>query len=251
MTTTRGDDGYTLQVARSGGIISFKVQGLDAEQTFPQWTMGSVETGFNLSAVSQTGSGCRDRGLRPPTYAEPDPTALTSQPPHIFTGMATVDGQAVRAGVLVTAWDGSVLVGRTRVKGNGGYTIAVGRSAGSIVFRIGQLTASRTHPWVMGSVETGFNLAASAAAECGGGPVEIDLLVSALGDNFVRAFSFDNNRKEWRFYDPRAGEANTLTQLVTRHAYFILVREDAEWRLNGRSGRLTCRGGNCWNVIVW
>ena len=75
--------------------------------------------------------------------------------------------------------------------------------------------------------------------------------VADLGDNFVRAFNFDNDTKTWTFYDPMAGEASTMANFVAGNSYWILVGTTADAILNRETRTLTCVNDNCWNLVVW
>ena len=73
-----------------------------------------------------------------------------------------------------------------------------------------------------------------------------------MGENFVRSFNFNNDTKEWTFYDPEAGDASTQANFIAGATYWILVGQTQEVILNGRTRTLTCGDdGNCWNLIVW
>jgi len=78
--------------------------------------------------------------------------------------------------------------------------------------------------------------------------------VADFGDNLDAIFHFDNNSKEWSFYDPRPefADLNTLTELNAGQPYWVLVKdsqEDVDW--NGRLVDFTCAGGDCWNLEIW
>ena len=75
--------------------------------------------------------------------------------------------------------------------------------------------------------------------------------VEEMGDNFVRAFNFNNDTKTWTFYDPAAGDASTLNNFITGESYWILIKATQEVILNRETRNLTCVDGNCWNQIVW
>ena len=75
--------------------------------------------------------------------------------------------------------------------------------------------------------------------------------VANMGDNFVRSFNFNNDTKEWSFYDPEAGEASTQANFIAGASYWILVGQTQEVILNGRTRTLTCVNDNCWNLVVW
>ncbi len=87
-----------------------------------------------------------------------------------------------------------------------------------------------------------------------GVPQSLPDAVSAVGDNLVAVFYFDDVAKAWSFYDPRPefADLNTLSEMVSGQAYWILVSETVEdVVLNGRLRSLTCRGDDCWNLEVW
>ena len=168
--------------------------------------------------------------------------------PHVFIGTAIVNGLTATTGVPITAWDGDTPIGTTTVTAGGEFNLSVNRSSGRITFKIDNVNAAESHPaWEFGGLETGFTL--TADGQSFQGPAA--QAMAPLGSNFVRAFAYDNDTKSWFFYDPRAGEANTLNSFVTRQPYFILVTESTGVTLNGRYWNLTCSGGNCWNLIVW
>ncbi len=110
----------------------------------------------------------------------------------------------------------------------------------TIEVHVGQTTASK-----------GFTVTPSAQNP--GNIVPVADGVSNLGDSFVRVFYFNNDSKQWAFYDPRPDvvEASDLFHLITGETYLFLVTSDTEAILNGRTRNLTCVGGNCWNQIVW
>ena len=75
--------------------------------------------------------------------------------------------------------------------------------------------------------------------------------VANLGDNFVRAFNFNNDSKTWTFYDPEAGDASTMEYFIAGASYWVLVGSTQDVILNRESRTLTCANENCWNLIVW
>ena len=94
-------------------------------------------------------------------------------------------------------------------------------------------------------------LAESSAA---GAPAELPGAVESLGDSLVAIFHFDDVGKSWSFYDPRPefADLNTLTEMVSGEAYWILVSETVDdVVLNNKARSLTCRGADCWNLEVW
>ena len=97
-----------------------------------------------------------------------------------------------------------------------------------------------------------FEMLAEAVAA--GVAAQLPDAVSALGDNMVAMFYWNDTTKEWSFYDPRPefADLNTLTEMVNGEAYWILVNETVDdVELNNKPRSLTCRGGDCWNLEVW
>ncbi|MCY4417542.1 MAG: hypothetical protein OXE87_14720 [Chloroflexi bacterium] len=93
-----------------------------------------------------------------------------------------------------------------------------------------------------------------AEATVTGVAAELPAAVSDLGDNLDAIFHFNNQSKEWTFYDPRPefSDLNTLTELHGGQPYWVLVKdsqEDVDW--NGRLVSFTCAGGDCWNLEIW
>ena len=84
-----------------------------------------------------------------------------------------------------------------------------------------------------------------------GAPTPVAEALENLGDRLVRVFHFNNDTKQWTFYDPVLGELNSLSFMVAGETYLVLVGETTEAVLNGRARNLTCLGGNCLNQIVW
>ena len=96
---------------------------------------------------------------------------------------------------------------------------------------------------------TGFTVTASGVSA---GDIKPSAeAVEDMGDNFVRAFNFNNDTKTWTFYDPAAGDASTLQNFITGESYWILIKATQEVILNRETRNLTCVDGNCWNQIVW
>lgn len=108
----------------------------------------------------------------------------------------------------------------------------------TVEVKIGQTTASTGFTVTPSGVNPG-DITASAKA------------VENLGDNFVRAFHFNNDTKMWAFYDPMVAEDSTLMNFITGESYLMLVSSTTEVILNGKTRNLTCVGDNCWNQIVW
>lgn len=182
-----------------------------------------------------------------PAPAAPQLIIPGNEPPHLFIGRATLNGNAAGAGVSVQAYDGGKLIGATVTQAGGTFTIHVHRSAGVITFRVNnQAAAESWASWSSGQANHGFNLTA------GGSRVEDNpsRLFAALPD-LVRAFTFDNATKGWNFFDPLAADVSTLTRFMPQHSYWLLVSRTTWLMLNGVERQLTCVEGNCWNLIVW
>ena len=97
-----------------------------------------------------------------------------------------------------------------------------------------------------------LNVLAESAAV--GAAAALPDAVSELGDSLAAIFYFDDVGKEWSFYDPRPefSDLNTLSEMVSGEAYWILVSETVEdVVLNNKVRSLTCRGDDCWNLEVW
>ena len=108
----------------------------------------------------------------------------------------------------------------------------------TVEVQVGQTTASTGFTVTESGVNAGDITPAAQAVE-------------NLGDNFVRAFHFNNDTKEWAFYDPEVAEDSTLMNFITGESYLMLVSSTTEVILNNKTRNLTCVGGNCWNQIVW
>lgn len=186
-----------------------------------------------------------------PTATPAPPTQLpatTGEPPHIFSGWASIDGISARAGVAVDAYDGdNNLVGATTTTANGRFTIHVHRAVNPITFQVDERTAAQSwETWQLGQVTGGFNLTVGDAAD----RTDAAWLFDALPD-LVRAFTFDNQTKEWSFFDQETPEANTLLQFIPQRSYWFLVSRTTTMVFNAVERELFCAEGNCWNVIVW
>lgn len=70
-----------------------------------------------------------------------------------------------------------------------------------------------------------------------------------LGDNLDVIWHFNNDTKDWSFWDGQEG--STLTHVITGETYLIHILSSVEVILNRDTRSLTCVGGNCWNQIVW
>ena len=94
-----------------------------------------------------------------------------------------------------------------------------------------------------------FEITESGVAS--GAAMPVSLALGSLEHRLLRIFHFNNDTKEWTFYDPDLGDLNTLSFMVAGETYLVLVSETTEAVLNGRARSLTCLGGNCWSQIVW
>ncbi|HZA25359.1 MAG TPA: IPT/TIG domain-containing protein, partial [Dehalococcoidia bacterium] len=105
------------------------------------------------------------------------------------------------------------------------------------------------------TANTTFEVAETAVV---GVPTAINQAVQPLGENLVRVFHFNNNTKEWTFFDPRPEftEASSLEQFVEGQPYWVRVDENQTVELGGEQRNLTCVNPgtpqeDCWNLIVW
>ena len=94
-----------------------------------------------------------------------------------------------------------------------------------------------------------FEITESGVAS--GAAMPVSLALGSLEHRLLRVFHFNNDTKEWTFYDPDLGDLNTLSFMVAGETYLVLVDETTVAALNGKARTLTCLGGNCWNQIVW
>ena len=184
-----------------------------------------------------------------PTPA-PEPPQLpgSSEPPHIFTGMATLNGSPAGQGVAIDAYDAWRLIGATVTQAGGRFSIHVHRAEGVITFRVNNQAAAESWiTWRQGQVTTGFNLTAGGVSSNEQDPAR---LFAALPD-LVRAFGFDNATKRWDFFDPAAADVSTLTRFMPGNIYWLLVSRTTLLALNGMERNLSCLEDDCWNLIMW
>ena len=138
-------------------------------------------------------------------------------------------------------------MGATTTAGNGRFTIHVHRAVNPITFQVAERPAAQSwKTWQLGQVTGGFNLTVGTAAD----RTDAGWLFDALPD-LVRAFTFDNQTKEWSFFDRETPEANTLLQFIPQRSYWFLVSRTTNLVFNAVERELPCVDGNCWNVIVW
>lgn len=100
------------------------------------------------------------------------------------------------------------------------------------------------------TASVGFNVTDVAEA---GAETAVATGIANLGDNFVRAFYFDNISKAWSFYDPEVADSSTLSHFIAGASYWVLIgATQEEVILNRKTRNLYCGDdGNCWNLIVW
>ena len=237
-TSRQGTAEFDIRIpSLSPGSFPVEVQTADS----------TISATFTVPAATPTPAPTATAATPTPTPAAPQLVIPGNEPPHLFIGRATLNGNAVGAGVSVQAYDGGKLIGATVTQAGGTFTIHVHRSAGVITFRVNnQAAAESWASWSSGQANHGFNLTA------GGSRMEDNpsRLFAALPD-LVRAFTFDNATKGWNFFDPLAAEVSTLTRFMPQHSYWLLVSRTTWLMLNGVERQLTCVEGNCWNLIVW
>jgi hypothetical protein len=105
------------------------------------------------------------------------------------------------------------------------------------------------------TANTTFEVTESAVE---GVPTAVNQAVAPLAESLVRVFHFNNNTKEWSFFDPRPEfeQASTLDQFMEGQPYWIRVEADQTVQLGGQQRNLTCVNPgtpqeDCWNLIVW
>ena len=100
--------------------------------------------------------------------AEPRMAVAQSEPPHIFTGIASINGFPAPAGMELTAWDGDWQIGVTTIAEGGEFVLLVSRADGPISFRINDLWALEIYPrWIVGELTRGFPLTFMDSAGAG------------------------------------------------------------------------------------
>lgn len=250
-TTTQSEGEFVLQVSGGEGTLSFRIGELTADQRVP-WVLGGLTRGFVLTANDATD----------PCFTIPKGAAALAEVDHPFReiiGKATVNGLPAPPGTPITAWDNRITVWDNRpfsrqvgyaVTGaEGNFTLQIIARYEFLSFRIGKLPTKMSY--LLGeTIENNFTANLEVSSLCRG--VGAGWAISELlGDKFTRAFHFDNNAKQWLFYDPLAGDDNTLAVFIPGYAYFILVSESVSVTLDGKYHNLSCVAGNCWNLIVW
>lgn len=91
--------------------------------------------------------------------ASPLTARAQGEPPHIFYGIASINGFPAPLGTEITAWDEERLIGVTTTTEDGEFSIAVSRAYSPISFRINYLWAMEIYPyWDLGGVAREFHL---------------------------------------------------------------------------------------------
>ncbi len=184
----------------------------------------------------------------PAPTTEPPQLPGSSEPPHIFAGTANLNGNPAGQGVAIDAYDAGRLIGATVTQAGGRFSIHVHRAEGVITFRVNnQAAAESWTAWRRGQVTTGFDLTAGGV---GSNETDPGRLFAALPD-LVRAFGFDNDTKQWDFFDPAAADVSTLTRFMPGNIYWLLVSRTTSLALNGMERNLSCLEDDCWNLIMW
>ena len=70
-TTVVAGGKYNISVNRSSGRITFKIDNVNTAQSHPAWEFGGLETGFNLTATSQSAPPALPGLPGPPGLPEP------------------------------------------------------------------------------------------------------------------------------------------------------------------------------------
>lgn len=94
-------------------------------------------------------------------FVAPRPAGAQSEPPHIFIGIATINGFPAPAGLELTAWngEGDRQIGSTLTTEGGEFILLVYRGGGPINFRINGLAANEIYPrWILGERTGNFDL---------------------------------------------------------------------------------------------
>ena len=134
--------------------------------------------------------------------------------------------------------------------GNAAATDAIGEFLVEFLvpgLEVGQHTVQATAAGATAS--STFDITVSGVTP--GAPSPVAEAWAGLGVRLLRVFHFNNDTKEWTFYDPELEDLNTLGFMVAGETYLVLISETNGAVLNGKPRDLTCKEGNCWNHIVW
>ena len=126
------------------------------------------------------------------------------------------------------------------------------RSCGPIGFKVDGLPAKQRYlSWRSGETTASYGLTSASAPDQHIGILSVDWVASSSNGQIEAVFTFDNNSKQWLFYDSHLPEVSDLRQFTPGMPYFFLVTNNFRMYLNGTHRELTCLKGNCWNLIVW
>ena len=159
------------------------------------------------------------------------PGIASAQPvaPHRFSGQASVEGQAVRAGVEVAALvDGQRVASATVTDDSGAYTLLVDQPSGSrtITFQVNGQYARETATWTQGAITYPFNLNA-------GGVYSPDQVFAPLisDGSLVAVWHYDNPTKTWSSFSPNVpAQINDLILIITGDIVWLQLAADREFQ---------------------
>ena len=119
--------------------------------------------------------------------ALPDATLAQQIPPHVFTGIVTIDGVSAPVGTVITAIIDGVNQGSATVQAGGQYQLQVSQGAGTgITFKIGNLDANETATWEQGGA-TLLNLTANPCSPPASGDWVVGQSCSLVGSKAAAA----------------------------------------------------------------
>ena len=254
----KNDEGVSFSLE-----VAYKIGGSDATRvTATPDASGSFEVELRVptSATIPSTNSVEVRFNAGATQGNPGTPVITTVTHEVPEGTISLSETSGSAGSTVTVSGGGfknfvpvtlVRVGNLEVtpaprpstdaQGETSFDITIpGLDVGiqTVEVRIGDTTASIGFTVTPSGISAG-DITPSAEA------------VENLGEAFVRSFHFNNDNKEWTFYDPAAGAASSQENFISGETYWVLVSATTEAILNGETRNLTCVSGNCWNQIVW
>ena len=254
----KNDEGVSFSLE-----VAYKIGGSDATRvTATPDASGSFEVELRVptSATIPSTNSVEVRFNAGATQGNPGTPVITTVTHEVPEGTISLSETSGSAGSTVTVSGGGfknfvpvtlVRVGNLEVtpaprpstdaQGETSFEITIpGLDVGiqTVEVRIGDTTASIGFTVTPSGISAG-DITPSAEA------------VENLGEAFVRSFHFNNDNKEWTFYDPAAGAASSQENFISGETYWVLVSATTEAILNGETRNLTCVSGNCWNQIVW
>ena len=159
-----------------------------------------------------------------------------------------LEGQGFRKFALVN----SVLMGSTDVLPGGSVTTDANGDFSLTFLAPGVGVGRQTVQVTVAGVTAAATFDLSKSGVAAGNAVPVAEALADLGDALEVIFHFNNDRKEWTYYDPElAVEQNTQAFMIPGETYLILVSETVQAILNGKTRNLTCHQGFCWNQIIW